>query len=83
VPIFEYRCGDCGHEFELLVLKTSGAARCPDCGSANVDKLLSLPAVSSDQTKKRASKAQRARNAATRRDHAEAEAARIRAHDDE
>jgi putative FmdB family regulatory protein len=83
MPIFEYRCGDCGHEFELLVLKGHGSPRCPECESAKLEKRLSLPAVSSDQTKKRASKAQRARNAATRRDHAEAEAARIRAHDDE
>jgi putative FmdB family regulatory protein len=83
MPIFEYRCGDCDHEFELLVLKTLGAPRCPECGSGKVEKLLSLPAVSSEQTKKRASRAQRARNASTRRDHAEAEAARIRAHDDE
>lgn len=83
MPIFEYRCADCGHEFELLVLKTSDPARCPACGRVNVEKLLSLPAVSSEQTKQRASRDIRARNQTTRRDHAEAEAARIRAHDDE
>ncbi len=83
MPIFEYRCGDCGHEFEELVLESSGPARCPKCGKKKLAKLLSLPAVSSDQTRKRASRSQRARNNAIRRDHAEAEAARIRAHDDD
>jgi putative FmdB family regulatory protein len=82
MPIFEYRC-ECGHEFELLVLKGQGAPRCPACGGKRLEKLLSLPRVSSDQTKKRASRAQRARNASTRRDQAEAEAARMRAHDDD
>ena len=83
MPIFEYRCDDCGHEFEELVLKTSGPSRCPKCGKKKLQKLLSSPAVSSDHTKRRASRAQRARNKSIRRDHDEAEAARIRAHDDE
>jgi putative FmdB family regulatory protein len=82
MPIFEYRC-DRGHEFELLVLKGQAPPRCPECGSKKLDKLLSLPRVSSDQTRKKASRAQRARNARTRRDHAEAEAARMRAHEDD
>ena len=83
MPIFEYRCGDCGNEFELLVLKTSGPPRCPECGKQKLEKLLSLPSVRSDHTRKRASADQRARNARIRRDHGEAEAARIRAHDDD
>jgi putative FmdB family regulatory protein len=83
MPIFEYRCGDCRNQFELLVLKTSGPPRCPACGKRNLERLLSLPAVSSEQTKQRASRSQKARNKSVRRDHAEAEAARIRAHDDE
>jgi putative FmdB family regulatory protein len=83
MPIFEYRCSDCGNELELLVLKTSVPVRCPSCGGERMERLLSLPAVSSDQTKQRASRDIRARNRTTRRDQAEAEAARIRAHDDE
>jgi len=83
MPIFEYRCADCGNEFEELVLKASKPPRCPACGKGDLEKLLSLPAVRSDQTKKRASRSQRARNKSIRRDHDEAEAARIRAHDDD
>jgi len=83
MPIFEYRCDACGHEFEELVLNTSAPPRCPKCGKGKLEKLFSLPAVSSDQTKQRASRSQRARNKSIRRDHDEAEAARIRAHDDD
>jgi putative FmdB family regulatory protein len=83
MPIFEYRCRDCAHQFEELVLKTSGPARCPECGSRKLEKLVSVPAVSSEHTKKRASRAQRAKNRGIRRDQEEAEAARIRAHADE
>jgi putative FmdB family regulatory protein len=83
MPIFEYRCSDCGHELELLVLKTSLPGRCPSCDGEKLERLLSLPAVRSEQSGQRASRDLRARNRTTRRDQAEAEAARIRAHDDE
>jgi putative FmdB family regulatory protein len=83
MPIFEYRCSDCGHELELLVRKTSVPVRCPSCGGAKLERLLSLPAVSSEQSKQRSSRDLRARNRTTRRDQAEAEADRIRANDDE
>ena len=83
MPIFEYRCMDCGGEFEQLVLKTSAPPRCPGCGRASLEKLVSRAAVRSEQTKQRASRDMRSRNRTTRRDHDEAEAARIRAHDDE
>ena len=83
MPIFEYRCSDCEHEFELLVLGASSPGRCPSCGGEQLERLLSLPAVGSEQTRQRASRDIRERNRTTRRDQAEAEAARIRAHDDD
>lgn len=40
MPIFEYRCGACGHVFEVLSASaaraTSGA--CPRCGAADVER---------------------------------------------
>jgi len=33
MPIFEYRCSQCSHEFELLILRNSPAAACPECAS--------------------------------------------------
>jgi putative FmdB family regulatory protein len=48
MPIFEYRCRGCGHEFERLVLPTTPAPACPECKSADLEKLLSTAAVSTD-----------------------------------
>ncbi len=48
MPIFEYRCGKCAHEFELLVLKNSPVPACPACESRELEKLLSGFAVDSD-----------------------------------
>lgn len=80
MPIFEYRCSACGADFEQLVLKGSSPPRCPACASEDVERLLSLPSVSSEQTKRRASHDIRARNRATRRAQADAEVRRIEAH---
>ena len=32
MPIFEYRCKDCGKVFEELVKKFDVPVACPDCG---------------------------------------------------
>jgi putative FmdB family regulatory protein len=45
VPIYEFECRSCGHRFEELVgshvgLET-GDVRCPECGSAEPERLLS------------------------------------------
>jgi putative FmdB family regulatory protein len=53
MPIYEYRCQQCGHSFELL-LRDGSVARCPDCGSTSLDKLLSVPHVSSQQATRQA-----------------------------
>ena len=61
MPIFEYRCQDCGHTFELLVLKTTSPA-CTKCQSASLERLLSVPAVKSESTHALAMKAAKARD---------------------
>jgi putative FmdB family regulatory protein len=34
VPLYEYRCADCGTEFEALVpAGRADAEHCPDCGT--------------------------------------------------
>ncbi len=45
MPIYEYQCRDCRHPFETLVTGARQPA-CPTCGSANLDKQLSVFAVS-------------------------------------
>ncbi len=42
MPVFEYRCQDCGKDFEKLVRKDGQEVVCPDCGSENVEKKLSV-----------------------------------------
>ncbi|NOZ20145.1 MAG: zinc ribbon domain-containing protein [Planctomycetes bacterium] len=46
MPLFEYRCKQCGEVSEILV-KTNSREKpvCQKCGSAEVEKLLSSPAV--------------------------------------
>ena len=61
MPIYEYRCGNCGERVEVLVRPStprqarddagsghrpgSGAPSCPECGSPLSEKLLSVPNV--------------------------------------
>ena len=80
MPLFEYRCGGCAHEFELLLQQSGEPSPCPACGSSDLNRILSPSAVRPEQTRRRPSQEIRARNRATRRDHTEAEARRIEAH---
>jgi putative FmdB family regulatory protein len=41
MPIYEYACQSCGHEFELLVRSDTHLA-CPSCRSERLDKQLSV-----------------------------------------
>jgi putative FmdB family regulatory protein len=46
VPLYEYRCAGCGHEFEALVgVREADQADCPACGSAPARRLFSLIAA--------------------------------------
>ena len=44
MPIFEYRCEDCGSAFEAFVTAERVAA-CPSCQGRNLAKLLSVPGM--------------------------------------
>jgi putative FmdB family regulatory protein len=43
MPIFEYRCEECGTTFERLTLRPQGAVHiaCPQCGSTSTAKIFS------------------------------------------
>jgi putative FmdB family regulatory protein len=42
MPIYEFKCGKCGKEFETLVLRPGDeATSCPACGSKETKKILS------------------------------------------
>jgi putative FmdB family regulatory protein len=66
MPIYEYQCRACSHQFETLVLKGT-VAECPACRGRDLEPLLSGFAVSSEGMRSASAKAAR-RAAATSSD---------------
>jgi putative FmdB family regulatory protein len=63
VPIFEYTCNACGHQFEFLKLPAATAvALCPACQSADLTRMLSGFALSTTDLTKARVKAARKRH---------------------
>jgi putative FmdB family regulatory protein len=54
MPIYEYQCRKCSHQFEALVRPPMDAPACPACQSQDLERLLSMFAVSSESTKQQA-----------------------------
>ncbi|MCG2770015.1 MAG: zinc ribbon domain-containing protein [Anaerolineae bacterium] len=50
MPIYEYRCSDCGAEVELLLRSSEAEPICPQCGSFRLEKLISAVNVMSGRT---------------------------------
>ena len=67
MPIYEYRCSGCEHEFETLV---RGDARpsCPECGANELERLMSLSRVKSSSTRDLAMRAAKKRDASQAKD---------------
>ena len=51
MPLYEYTCRGCSHTFEALV-RDSKTPVCPSCQSPDVERQVSLFAVSSETTRK-------------------------------
>ena len=49
MPLFDFRCTACQHQFEALV-RGSTAPVCAACGSDVLEKLLSLPGIKTEHT---------------------------------
>jgi putative FmdB family regulatory protein len=47
MPLFEYECRVCGQQFEFLT-REGQSPSCPSCRGANLQKLLSVFAVSTN-----------------------------------
>ncbi len=44
MPIYEYRCGACGHQLDALQKMSDGPLRkCPECGKSQLRRLVSAP----------------------------------------
>jgi putative FmdB family regulatory protein len=68
MPIYEYKCRQCGHHFEALVLPSLPAAECPSCQKSDLEQLISLCAVSSETSREANLNAAHSKAAAVRKD---------------
>lgn len=41
MPIYEYKCDKCGHEFEEIIIGSGEDVECPKCGSTETGRLMS------------------------------------------
>ena len=62
MPLWDFICQDCEHEFEALV-RGETAASCPKCESENLERQMALPRVKSDTTRGLAMRAAKKRDA--------------------
>ena len=46
MPIYEFQCKQCNHEFERLVFNSSEKVSCPECKSKKVTRVMSAFAFS-------------------------------------
>lgn len=52
MPIYDFKCRACSHVFDALV-RHDAMPSCPSCGAAHLERLVSLPAVSTEKSRKR------------------------------
>jgi putative FmdB family regulatory protein len=81
MPIYEYACKRCQSQFEKLV-RGGETPLCVACGSADLERVFSLPAVKSDATHERALGAAKRRDAAQAKDKAHEQLKYERSHND-
>lgn len=44
MPIYEYKCSKCGHQFEIIQrFSDNPLESCPECGQKSIKKLVSAP----------------------------------------
>jgi putative FmdB family regulatory protein len=69
MPIYEYECCECRHRFEAIVRLNESPA-CPSCGSATLERLISMFAVDAPGTRSKALNAIQKTNAKVSNDKA-------------
>ena len=82
MPIYEYQCQGCGHQFEYLVLPSSPKPQCPSCRHKDLQKMISLCAVSSENTRQANLSAARKKSSAIQRDKQHEEHKMLHEHQD-
>lgn len=53
MPIYDFKCRACGKKFDELV-KLGETPDCPSCGSSDLERLFSFPAVSTETSRRTA-----------------------------
>jgi putative FmdB family regulatory protein len=81
MPIYDFKCADCGEEFEAFIRGTDTAA-CPSCQGSNLEQLISMFAVDSESTRQSHLKVAREKNKKIQRDKAIAEHEQAHNHHD-
>jgi putative FmdB family regulatory protein len=82
MPIYEYECRSCGHQFEQLV-RTGDTPACPSCRGVELQRLLSQCAVSSESTRQLSFNKARAKAKLVQRDKDVAQAEYEKKHHEE
>ena len=67
MPLFDFVCRKCGHQFEALV-RNNIKPKCAACNHEELERLFSLPAVKSEATQDLAMRAAKKRDAAQAKD---------------
>ena len=73
MPLYDFHCRACGHEFEALV-RPPATPQCPACQSEDLERLLSTFIASSDEQRQKSAASSRARQIRGRKDQLVAEA---------
>jgi putative FmdB family regulatory protein len=50
MPIFDYKCRQCSHQFEKMV-RGNETASCPSCAAADLEQLFSVPGISTQKSR--------------------------------
>jgi putative FmdB family regulatory protein len=81
MPLYDFKCRACSHQFEGLV-RPSERVACPACGSGDLEQLQSAFAVSSEGTRQAsfAGARQRFKNSKDRKDKGVAEYEAVQKH---
>jgi putative FmdB family regulatory protein len=82
VPLYEFRCRDCGRQSEHFLRGSSPDPVCPSCQSGDLERVISKSVISSSQTRNAARRSLRGRNREMRKDAQHEEHKRLHDHHD-